>query len=155
MFMSVLHGTSERNAGNQTMDVSKKDNDFFSSNGCLVVRNLLEPGLTSKILKEAVEVSRGKRWHPYRNPGGDLLNLFFATKKGILSVLQSAMVGTCPCRSMVCGGPTPICLIHFHLEHRFLCVALLQTGDSSLNGLKTFKPGRRKSLSFPVAIVIP
>ena len=31
----------------------------------------------------------------------------------------------------------------------------LQAGGSSLNGLKTFKPGRRKSLSFPVAIVSP
>ena len=31
----------------------------------------------------------------------------------------------------------------------------IQSGGSSLNGLKTFNPGRRKSLSLPVAIVRP
>ena len=31
----------------------------------------------------------------------------------------------------------------------------LQTGGNSLKGLKTLSPGRRKSLSFPVAIVMP
>ena len=39
--------------------------------------------------------------------------------------------------------------------HRFINVAADQRVGGSLNGLKTFKPGRRKSCSFPVAIVSP
>ncbi|MFN0037947.1 MAG: hypothetical protein ACKVP2_00330 [Burkholderiales bacterium] len=52
------------------MDVSEKDKDFFSANGYLVVRNLLEPEFTSEILKEARQMIRGERWHPDWNPAG-------------------------------------------------------------------------------------
>jgi hypothetical protein len=64
MFKSVLQEASEGIAGNQTMDVSEKDKDFFSSNGYLVVRNLLTPEFSGEILNEAMQIIRGERWHP-------------------------------------------------------------------------------------------
>lgn len=46
------------------MSVTAKDEEAFSVNGYLVVRNLIEPKVCEEVLRKAVEASRGERWHP-------------------------------------------------------------------------------------------
>jgi ectoine hydroxylase-related dioxygenase (phytanoyl-CoA dioxygenase family) len=50
--------------------VAEEDEEFFSTNGYLVIRKLIEPKVCEEILRKAVEASRGERWHPDWNPRG-------------------------------------------------------------------------------------
>ncbi len=106
---------------------------------CDRIDRLMPPSLGSEnfVDNDAVNAHVAIEW------GAKAVNKRLRRSTGLLNLLSGPVRLWGKSRAQPGGNSASAIRLPFH------------TGGSSLNGLNTFKPGRRKSLSFPVTIVRP